>query len=86
MSTQERPVASPQNISDQGGFSSELLLDPERHSASILVVNTTHKGVQPTSNTSQPQPNTEPNPKSDLRQTLRTVIIDSLFPAYANKN
>ncbi len=71
---------------DQGGFSSELLLDPSGHSAGILVVNTTDTGVQPASATSHPQSNTEPDPNSDLRQALRTVLIDTVFPAYSGKN
>jgi CubicO group peptidase (beta-lactamase class C family) len=65
---------------DQGGFSSELLVDPARHCASILVVNTTDTGVQPVTNTSHPQSNTEPDPNSDLRLTLRALLIDSVLP------
>lgn len=66
---------------DQGGFSSELLIDPSGRSASILAVNTTDTGTP--KDTSHPQSNTEPDPQTDLRQTLRTVLIDSVFPAYA---
>jgi hypothetical protein len=66
---------------DQGGFSSELLIDPAAHCASILAVNTTDTGVQPTTDTSHPQSNTAPDPNTDLRQTLRTQLIDSVFPS-----
>ena len=65
---------------DQGGFSSELLIDPAGNCASILAVNTTDTGLQPATATSHPQSNTEPDPNTDLRQTLRTLLIDSVFP------
>jgi CubicO group peptidase (beta-lactamase class C family) len=70
---------------DQGGFSSELLIDPAGRSASILAVNTTDTGV-PAPATLHPQSNTEPDPGTDLRQSLRTVLIESVFPAYASQN
>ena len=45
---------------DQGGFSSELLIDPAGKSASILAVNTTDTGGQALTDTTHPQSNTEP--------------------------
>lgn len=70
---------------DQGGFSSELLIDPMGKSASLLAVNTTDTGAPPAKDALHPESNTEPDPQTDLRQTLRAVLIDSVFPAYANK-
>ena len=70
---------------DQGGFSSELMIDPDGHSASILAVNTTDTGA-PQPAALHPQSNTEPDPGTDLRQSIRTVLIDSIFPAYATQN
>jgi CubicO group peptidase (beta-lactamase class C family) len=69
---------------DQGGFSSELLIDPTGGSASILAVNTTDTGTP--KDTLHPESNTEPDPKTDLRQELRGVLIESVFPAYAKKD
>ena len=66
---------------DQGGFSSELLVDPADHCASILAVNTTDTGTPPLAPESHPQSNTEPDANTDLRQTLRTLLIDQVFPA-----
>jgi CubicO group peptidase (beta-lactamase class C family) len=63
---------------DQGGFSSELLLDPARHCASILVVNTTDTGAP--ADSTHAISNTEPNPNSDLRIALRTELLDHVFP------
>jgi CubicO group peptidase (beta-lactamase class C family) len=71
---------------DQGGFSSELLIDPAGHSASIMAVNTTDTGAPETAATLHPESNTEPDPNTDLRQTLRTVLIETVFPAYAKPN
>ncbi|HXR38462.1 MAG TPA: serine hydrolase domain-containing protein [Terracidiphilus sp.] len=71
---------------DQGGFSSELLIDPAGHSASILAVNTTDTGAPEPAATLHPQSNTEPDPNTDLRQSLRTILIVSVFPAYAKPN
>lgn len=68
---------------DQGGFSSELLIDPAGHSASILAVNTTDSGGEAPAATLHPQSNTEPDPHTDLRQTLRAVLIETAFPRYA---
>ena len=70
---------------DQGGFSSELLIDPAGRSASILAVNTTDAGAPPAKDVSHPESNTEPDPHNDLRQTLRGVLMESVFPAYAKK-
>ncbi len=67
---------------DQGGFSSELLIDPAGKSASILAVNTTDTG-EPQKDTSHPVSNTEPDTHTDLRQALRAVLMESVFPAYA---
>lgn len=69
---------------DQGGFSSELLIDPAGHSASILVVNTTDTGPQAPATTLHPQSNTEPEPNTDLRQSLRNLLIEKIFPALAH--
>lgn len=66
---------------DQGGFSSEMLIDPQDHCASILAVNTTDTGAPPPSTELHPLSNTEPDAQNDLRQTLRAVLIDQVFPA-----
>ena len=66
---------------DQGGFSSELLIDLADHRASILVVNTTDTGAPPPAQELHPQSNTEPDANTDLRQTLRTILIEQLFPS-----
>ena len=66
---------------DQGGFSSELLIDPSDHCASILAVNTTDTGAPPPTPELHPQSNTEPDAKTDLRQTLRTALIEQVFPS-----
>jgi CubicO group peptidase (beta-lactamase class C family) len=68
---------------DQGGFSSELLLDPDRHTGSILVVNTTDTGPPAPSTALHPQSNTEPEAGSDLRLALREELIDHVFPQYS---
>jgi CubicO group peptidase (beta-lactamase class C family) len=68
---------------DQGGFSSELLIDPAGQSASILAVNTTDSGGQAPAATLHPQSNTEPDPHTDLRQALRALLIETVFPGYA---
>ena len=46
---------------DQGGFSSEMFIDPAGHTASILAVNTTDTGAPAPSSTLHPQSNTEPD-------------------------
>jgi len=71
---------------DQGGFSSELLIDPAGKSASILAVNTTDTGAPPATDALHPQSNTEPDPHTDLRTTLRNELIDKVFPAYARSD
>ncbi len=68
---------------DQGGFSSELLIDPVGRSASILVVNTTDSGSKAPSPALHPQSNTQPAPTADLRQSLRNTLIEKIFPASA---
>ena len=64
---------------DQGGFSSELLVDPSGRSASVMIVNTTDTGA-PATDTLHPQSNTEPDPDSDLRLTLRNDLLAHVFP------
>jgi CubicO group peptidase (beta-lactamase class C family) len=71
---------------DQGGFSSELMIDPAGHSASILAVNTTDIGAPEPAAALRPQSNTEPDPSTDLRQALRTVLVETVFPAYAKSS
>lgn len=66
---------------DQGGFSSEMLIDPDDHCASILAVNTTDTGAPRTSSELHPQSNTEPDAETDLRQTLRAILIDQVYRA-----
>ena len=68
---------------DQGGFSSEMLIDPAQHTASILAVNTTDTGAPAPSSTLHPQSNTEPEPGTDLRLTLRQELLDHVFPTYS---
>ena len=68
---------------DQGGFSSELLIDPGEHTASILAVNTTDTGAPVPSSTLHPQSNTEPEPGTDLRLTLRQELLDHQFLTYS---
>jgi CubicO group peptidase (beta-lactamase class C family) len=70
---------------DQGGFTLELLIDPKGRSASILASNTTDTGAPP-AETTHAVSNTEPDPHTDLRQTLRGVLIESVFPAFVAKN
>lgn len=65
---------------DQGGFSSEMLIDPAEHCASILAVNTTDTGAPSPTPELHPPSNTEPDAQTDLRQTLRAVLIDQVFP------
>jgi CubicO group peptidase (beta-lactamase class C family) len=66
---------------DQGGFSSEMLIDPADHCVSFLVVNTTDTGAPPATPELHAQSNTEPDARTDLRQTLRNVLIQQIFPA-----
>jgi len=70
---------------DQGGFSSELLIDVAGRNASILAVNTTDTGSPQPANTLHAQSNTEPDRTTDLRQNLRTVLVEKVFPAYENR-
>jgi CubicO group peptidase (beta-lactamase class C family) len=68
---------------DQGGFSSELMIDPAGKSASILAVNTTDTGAPSAKDELHPESNTEPDPHTDLRTTLRNELIERVFPIYA---
>jgi len=70
---------------DQGGFSAELLIDPADRCGSLLAVNTTDAGAPPAASELHPQSNTEPDPATDLRLTLRTELIDTLFPSLAKQ-
>jgi CubicO group peptidase (beta-lactamase class C family) len=67
---------------DQGGFSCEMLIDPEGGSASILALNTTDTGAPQANATNRPISNTEPNATTDVRTTLRDELVDTIFPAY----
>jgi len=64
-------------------MAASILVDPAGRSASILMVNTTDTGT-PASASSHPQSNTEPDPESDLRITLRNELITRVFPQYAS--
>ena len=68
---------------DQGGFSSEMLIDPARRAGSILVVNTTDTGAPTPAATLHPQSNTEPEAGTDLRITLRSEIIEHVLSGFA---
>lgn len=68
---------------DQGGFSSELLVDPAQHCASILAVNTTVEGGSAPIAANHAVSNTEPDPGGDLRLPLRAALLGSVFPACA---
>jgi CubicO group peptidase (beta-lactamase class C family) len=71
---------------DQGGFSAELLVDPAGKSTSILAVNTTDTGAPAAADALHPQSNTEPDPHSDLRTTLRNELIEKVFSVYARSD
>ena len=64
---------------DQGGFSSELLIDPAAHAAAILAVNTTDTGSPPP-DAKHAVSNTEPDSTTDLRLALRRALVDTVFP------
>ena len=68
---------------DQGGFSAELLIDPEGKCASILMVNTTDTGAPAPSDSTHAISNTEPDSSTDLRITLRDELLDHVFPSCA---
>ncbi len=70
---------------DQGGFSSELIVDPDGGSAGVLVVNTTDTGASAATDATHAVSNTEPDPHSDLRLAIRSMLIDRVFPAYAKE-
>jgi hypothetical protein len=63
-----------------------MLIDPAHSLASLLVVNTTDSGEAPPVDASHPQSNTEPDFHTDLRQTLRAIELDQLFPAIENQS
>jgi CubicO group peptidase (beta-lactamase class C family) len=65
---------------DQGGFSSELLVDPTDHSAALVAVNTTDTGTPPP-DAGHAVSNTEPDPHTDLRVALRRVLIEMALTA-----
>ena len=67
---------------DQGGFSSELFVDPDRGCAAILALNTTDTGAPETNATNRPVSNTEPDAAADVRTTLRNELVNAVFPAY----
>jgi CubicO group peptidase (beta-lactamase class C family) len=68
---------------DQGGFSSEMLIDPARRAGSLLMVNTTDTGTPTPATALHPQSNTEPDAGTDLRITMRGEIIDHVFSGFA---
>jgi CubicO group peptidase (beta-lactamase class C family) len=68
---------------DQGGFTAEMMIAPDSHSASIVMSNTTDTGAPP-ADASHATSNTEPDPKTDLRMQLRDLLIQSVFPAARN--
>jgi len=70
---------------DQGGFSAEMIVDPAGKSGSLLVVNTTDTGAPAATEALHPQSNTEPDAQTDLRQSLRAVLLETVFPASAQK-
>jgi CubicO group peptidase (beta-lactamase class C family) len=70
---------------DQGGFSSELLVDPGGRCASVLVVNTTDSGGEATATKLDSKSNTEPEPTTDLRTTLRGELLEKVFPQCAKQ-
>jgi CubicO group peptidase (beta-lactamase class C family) len=65
---------------DEGGFSTTMIIDPDRHAASVMVVNTTDTGL-PDADPSRPPSNTEPDAKTDLRTQLRNALIKDVYPA-----
>ena len=69
---------------DQGGFSSEMLIEPAAHVAALVVVNTTDTG-QPAPAASHAVSNTEPDSATDLRVALRRVLVDAVLPADVNR-
>ena len=70
---------------DQGGFSSELLVNPDDGCAAVLVVNTTDTGAPAAADATHASSNTEPDPHRDLRSALRSVLIDRVFPGCAKQ-
>ena len=66
---------------DQGGFSSELMIDVAGKCATILAMNTTDTGAAPAKDTLHPESNTEPDPHTDVRTALRNELIGRVFPS-----
>ncbi|HEX4067573.1 MAG TPA: serine hydrolase domain-containing protein [Acidobacteriaceae bacterium] len=63
---------------DQGGFSSEMIFDPERGVGSLLMVNTTDEGV-PATGVPHAEPNSAPDAGTDLRLVLRRELMEEVF-------
>lgn len=68
---------------DQGGFSSEMLIDPERGVGSLVMVNTTDEGAPTSTAPGHADPNTAPDAETDLRLVLRKELIEHVFPEYS---
>jgi hypothetical protein len=49
-------------------------------------VNTTDTGAPAAADALHPQSNTEPDPHSDLRTTLRNELIEKVFSVYARSD
>jgi CubicO group peptidase (beta-lactamase class C family) len=64
---------------DQGGFSSEMLIDPARGVGSLVMANTTDEGA-PAAGVSHAEPNSAPDARTDLRLVLRGDLME-LFAA-----
>lgn len=67
---------------DQGGFSAEIFIDPARHAAGILAVNTTDTGAPAAAVALHPQSNTEPDAETDLRLALRRELVERVFGSF----
>ncbi len=59
---------------DQGGFSSEMLIDPARGVGSLVMVNTTDEGA-PATGVPHAEPNSAPDAGTDLRLVLRKDLM-----------
>ena len=62
-------------------------LAPPSHGASIPALSTTDTGAPVSTAALHPQSNTDldPEPNSDLRKALRTVLVESILPAYSSE-
>jgi hypothetical protein len=60
---------------------------PPSHGASIPALSTTDTGAPVSTAALHPQSNTDPDPEpnSDLRKALRTVLVESILPAYSSE-